>query len=288
MPSAFLMGTLAMALTLVPLYVWHFGLNLFQIGLFLFFFLCTGLSITLGYHRLFAHRSFEARLPVRLACLIFGATAFESSVLEWASDHRRHHKHVDGEDDPYDITKGFFHAHMGWMLFKLKPTPPLDNVADLQKDTLVMWQHRHWPWIAGIVGFAIPALIGWAYGGWVQALGGFLIAGVFRVVCVQHSTFCINSMCHTLGTRPYSSKCSARDSWLMALFTFGEGYHNFHHEFQHDYRNGAKPWQFDPTKWLIWILSKVGLTRGLRQVPAQKIREVEEAERLARTPHPRL
>ena len=277
--SAFLMGTLFISLTAVPAYIWHFGLSPFQVILFFLFFIPTGLSITLGYHRLFAHRSFQARFPVRLACLLFGASAFESSVLEWASDHRRHHKHVDHDDDPYDITKGFFHAHMGWMLFKLKPVPPLDNVPDLQKDALVMWQHRHWPAIAGVIGFALPALIGWAYDGWVAALGGFLIAGILRVVCVQHCTFFINSLCHTIGNQPYSSTCTARDSWLMAIFTFGEGYHNYHHEFQHDYRNGVKPWHFDPTKWLIWTLNKVGLTSNLRQVPMDKIRQAMEAER---------
>jgi stearoyl-CoA desaturase (delta-9 desaturase) len=132
-----------------------------------------------------------------------------------------------------------------------------------------------------IMSFAVPAAIGWAYGGPVAALGAFLIAGVARVVFVHHMTFCINSLCHWIGKRPYSSNVSARDSLLMAIFTFGEGYHNFHHEFQHDYRNGVKPWQFDPTKWTIWLLEKVGLTWNLRTVPEEKIlkAEVREHER---------
>ena len=102
--------------------------------------------------------------------------------------------------------------------------------------------------------------------------------GIARIVLVQHSTFCINSFCHMIGTRPYSTRCSARNSWIMALFTFGEGYHNYHHEFQHDYRNGVKPWQFDPTKWAIWTMSKVGLTSSLRRVPDEKIQLAEIAE----------
>jgi stearoyl-CoA desaturase (delta-9 desaturase) len=84
-------------------------------------------------------------------------------------------------------------------------------------------------------------------------------------------TFFINSLCHTIGSQPYSDRCSARDSWLMAIFTFGEGYHNYHHEFQHDYRNGVKWWQWDPTKWTIWTLEKVRLVRGLRRVPEEKV-----------------
>jgi len=105
------------------------------------------------------------------------------------------------------------------------------------------------------------------------------MAGMARVVLVQHMTFFINSLCHTIGGQPYSTRCTARDSGFMALFTFGEGYHNFHHEFQHDYRNGVKPWQFDPTKWSIWLLHKLGLVDELRRVPAEKIQLKEIAEK---------
>jgi stearoyl-CoA desaturase (delta-9 desaturase) len=190
---------------------------------------------------------------------------------------------VDHDEDPYDITKGFFHAHIGWLLFKLLPQPPFDNVADLKKDPLVMWQHRHIHLLAVMVGFALPALAGFLWNGWVGALGGFLIGGVAKVVVLQHCTFLINSACHTIGRQPYSTRCSARDSLFLALFTFGEGYHNYHHQFQHDYRNGVKPWQWDPTKWLIWILSKLGLTGGLRRVPQEAIEFTQAQVRALRS-----
>jgi len=108
-----------------------------------------------------------------------------------------------------------------------------------------------------------------------------LISGVARQVMVHHMTFFINSLCHTLGGQPYSNRCSAKDSWFMSLFTFGEGYHNFHHEFQHDYRNGVKPWQFDPTKWSIRVLEKLGLASNLRRVPNETIAltEIREKQR---------
>jgi stearoyl-CoA desaturase (delta-9 desaturase) len=246
--SSFLIGTLFLAVTAVPVYLWCFGLDAFQIVLFLLMFFACGFSITIGYHRLFSHRTFEAHWLVRLFTLIFGAAAFENSVLLWSCEHRSHHKHVDHEDDPYCISKGLFHAHIGWLLFKLDPLPPFDNVADLKKDPLVLWQNRYIHLIGALVAFAFPATVGFLWGGWISALGAFLIAGVARIVILQHCTFCINSLCHYLGERPYSSKCSARDSWLMAIVTLGEGYHNYHHEFQYDYRNGVKPWQFDPTK----------------------------------------
>ena len=198
----------------------------------------------------------------------------------WASEHRYHHKYVDHDDDPYNINKGFFHAHIGWLLFKLQSEHPYDNVSDLQKDPLVRLAgslramdrgRRRLRDARRILGYYVA-------GGWVGALGGFLFGGVARVVAVQHCTFFINSACHTLGDRPYSDRCSARDSGFMAVLTFGEGYHNYHHEFQHDYRNGVKPWQWDPTKWAIWLLSKVGLTNSLRRVPSEKILLAEIAQ----------
>ena len=277
--SSFLIGTLVLALTGVPLYLYHFGLDWFQAGLFFVMFFACGFSVSLGYHRLFSHIAFRASRPIQLLTLIFGAGAFENSVLMWASEHRRHHKHVDDDDDPYCISKGFFHAHIGWLLFKLHPDPPFDNVADLQRDKLVCWQHRHVQTIAVVVSFILPTILGFLWNGWRGALGAFLIGGVARVVALQHCTFLINSACHTIGRQPYSIKCSARDSLFLAFFTFGEGYHNYHHEFQHDYRNGVKPWQVDPTKWIIWSLSKLRLTRDLRRVPADKIKFAEEETR---------
>jgi stearoyl-CoA desaturase (delta-9 desaturase) len=202
--SSFLIGTLLLALTAVPAYIYWFGLDGFQVALFLAMFWACGFSITLGYHRLFSHLAFQAHWSVRLFVLIFGAAAFENSVLLWCCEHRSHHKHVDDpDDDPYCISKGLFFAHMGWLLFKLDPPPPFDNVADLQRDPLVRWQNRYIHWIAALVTFGLPVGIGFLWGGWVSALGAFLIAGVARVVVLQHCTFCINSLCHYLGTRPY-------------------------------------------------------------------------------------
>ncbi len=290
--SSFLIGTALIALIGVPIYLVKFSMDWFQFSMFFFYLTATMMSITVGYHRLFSHLSFKAKLPVKLFTLIFGACAFENSCLNWASDHRRHHKHVDHDEDPYDISKGFFWAHIGWLLFKLDPEPPMDNVADLRKDKLVMWQHKHVHWIGLVVGLVIPSALGYGWNFamgidpyWTGALGGFLIAGVARIVVAQHCTFFINSLCHTVGRQPYSTSHSARDSAVMAFLTFGEGYHNYHHEFQHDYRNGVKPWQWDPSKWTIWTLSKLGLVEGLRRVPDSRIllAEMGEARRKMQT-----
>ncbi|VVM05165.1 stearoyl-CoA desaturase (Delta-9 desaturase) [Methylacidimicrobium cyclopophantes] len=269
--TIFLISTLILTVTATPAYALFYGIDWYQWALFLSLFLATGLSITLGYHRLFSHRSFQAKWPVRLFVLLFGAASFEGSAISWVSDHRYHHKHVDHDEDPYDIRKGFFYAHMGWLFVKLQPERSLDNVRDLLSDPLCRWQHKFIVPVAFFVGFGLPTALGALHSGWIGALGGFLVGGVARVVAVQQMTFFINSLCHLVGAQPYSSRCTARDSWIMALFTFGEGYHNFHHEFQHDYRNGVKPWQWDPTKWTIWLLHRIGLVTNLRRVPSERI-----------------
>lgn len=288
--SAFLLGTALLAVTVVPWFLWNFYGEVqgwgFIWSLFVFYYFATGFGITLGYHRLFSHLSFRAKWPVKLFVLLFGAASFENSALDWSADHRIHHKHVDEDEDPYDISKGFFYAHIGWLLFRLKPKPPVNNVKDLEADPLVMWQHRYVHWIGFTVGFVLPAALGWAYGSlmgfenpWMTSLACFLLAGLLRVVVVQQGTFCINSLCHMVGRQPYSTTHSARDSGVVALLTFGEGYHNYHHEFQHDYRNGVKGWQYDPTKWIIWGLSKLGMTSDLRRVPDARIMAAELKER---------
>ncbi len=281
--SLFLIVTTLISLIFVPIFLANNSINWwFQGGMFFFYTVATIMSITLGYHRLFSHLSFKAKWPVKFVTLVFGAAAFENSCLSWVSDHRHHHKHVDHDGDPYDISRGFFYAHIGWLLFKLDPMPIQDNVGDLQRDKLVMWQDKWVHLIGLVVGLMVPPVIGYLVGGPTAALGCFLISGFLRIVVVQHCTFFINSMCHTIGTRPYNSGNSARDSAIMAVFTCGEGYHNYHHAFQHDYRNGVKPWQFDPTKWMIWILSKLGLTSNLRTVADEKIlvAEMNEVKRL--------
>ena len=284
--AIFLTGTLLTTLIGLPLFLYQFGsqINWWLHGtMFVGMFIASGLSITLGYHRLFSHLSFKAKWPVRLFTLIFGATAMENSALEWCSDHRRHHKHTDDDADPYNIQLGFLHAHIGWVVFRpIGGDVPLTNVNDLKADPLVRWQHKWWGVIGIVVGFGLPALIGWLAGGGIGAAAGLLISGVARQVMVHHMTFFINSLCHTLGGQPYSTQCSAKDSWFMSLFTFGEGYHNFHHEFQHDYRNGVKPWQFDPTKWSIRVLEKLGLATNLRRVPNETLALTEIREKQQR------
>ncbi|PKL32960.1 MAG: fatty acid desaturase [Spirochaetae bacterium HGW-Spirochaetae-10] len=236
----------------------------------------TGLSITAGYHRLFSHRSYEASKAVKWFFTFFGAAALEMSVIEWAYDHRNHHRYEDKDRDPYNIRRGFFFAHMGW-LFRKRGTGDrelvdLNGVKDLWADPFIRFQHKYYMPFALFVSFVFPGLVALL---WSDFWGGVLVAGLIRNVLVLQGTFCINSVCHTIGKQPYSDAHTSRDHWLSALLTFGEGYHNFHHEFPGDYRNGIRAFHFDPTKWLIWSLAKLGQAGELKRVPDEKILEAK-------------
>lgn len=250
----------------------HFSLWTALLGLG-WFVLC-GMSITAGYHRLFAHRSYEAAPALRFLTLLFGAASAQNSALHWANNHRVHHSKVDKEGDPYNIKRGFFWAHIGWVLYQEKEHD-FKRVRDLRSDPLVMWQHRNYL----VLGIAAGALLPMGLGAlWGDALGALLIAGFLRLVVQYHVTFATNSVAHMVGARPYDRSTSARDLFLTAVLTFGEGYHNFHHRFQNDYRNGVRRRDFDPTKWLIWTLSRLGFASNLRRVPVEKI---QRARRVA-------
>jgi len=277
--TLFLEGTLVLALILVPIQLALHGLRWSEAGMLLLMFVLVGLSVTIGYHRLFSHRAFQASWPLRLAVLLFGAAAFENSALWWCSDHRRHHRFVDDSSrDPYAISRGFWYAHWLWVMEG--EVRPLEGVADLQSDPLVRWQHRYHFWIGGAVAL-LPVYVGLATGNvWGQTVFGLLL----RIVLTHHSTFLINSAAHRWGSQPYSDANSARNNALLAPLTFGEGYHNFHHMWQWDYRNAVKWYQWDPGKWLIAAFAFVGLARSLRRVPDTEISRARlalEAKRLA-------
>lgn len=242
-----------------PYYIWRYGVQPSELALMFFFMAMTGLSVTVGYHRLFAHVSYKAHPIVQFIVLFFGAAAYEQSALKWASQHRRHHKYVDTDQDPYNIKKGFFYAHMGWLIF-WKQVTDFSNVKDLEKNRMVTNQNRYYFVWAIVAGMVVPLAIGALTG---RMLGAFIFAVCLRLTLVYHSTFFINSVCHTFGKSTYDLESSARDHWFVALLTFGEGYHSYHHKFPSDYRNGVRWYHWDPSKWIIFLLSKAGLTTDL-------------------------
>jgi stearoyl-CoA desaturase (delta-9 desaturase) len=247
--------------------IFSHGLSMATLALTIFYIFATGLSITAGYHRYYSHMTYKASWPVRLFYVLFGSACFEGSVLEWATDHRDHHRYTDQEKDPYNIKKGLWHAHIGWIIHLDTSNRTYKNVTDLTADPLLVLQNKYYLWFAIPMGFLLPMLIA---ASWGDALGGLFIAGALRMTLNHHFTFFINSLAHYWGKKTYND-LTARDNWMLALLTYGEGFHNFHHQFAIDYRNGIRWFHYDPAKWLIWTLSKVGLASDLKQVDKEII-----------------
>jgi stearoyl-CoA desaturase (delta-9 desaturase) len=250
----FVAGT-TIGAALWPVYTYYYGVELAEVVLAIVYFVAAGMSITVGYHRLFAHRSFECRSWMKVVLLLFGAAAWQGSALEWAADHVRHHGYTDTERDPYSVKQGIWHAHIGW-LFRSQPDRPVPEF--LSADPLLRWQDRYYIPIAVLMSFIVPYLLA----GW----GGLFLAGVVRIVIGHHVTWLINSWAHIGGNRPYDPNTTAADNWFLAFFTFGEGFHNFHHTFPQDYRNGVGRWAWDPSKWMIRGLEWLGVTYNLKRI----------------------
>jgi stearoyl-CoA desaturase (delta-9 desaturase) len=229
----------------------------------IFLYCCSGWSITGGYHRLWAHKAYNARWPLRIFFALFGAAAVEGSIKWWGHSHRIHHRYTDTNRDPYDARKGFWYSHLGWML--VKPNPKYKaraDISDLIDDWVVRVQHRHYLAIMVVMSYVLPTVAcGYLFNDYK---GGFVYAGILRACFIQQATFCVNSLAHWIGVQPFDDRRTPRDHVLTALVTFGEGYHNFHHEFPSDYRNAIKWYQYDPTKVLIYLCSQVGLASNLK------------------------
>ena len=279
--ASVLTSTPIAALVLTAWYVDSEGFVWTDLIAFVAMYFLTGLAITAGYHRYYAHRTYDCHPIVQGLVLIFGAAALQNSAIAWVRDHRSHHRHVDEDADPYNIKRGFLWAHIGWIFFEDVPgTRGHSNVRDLQSSRLVQLQARWYVPLAVIVGLGLPFLIGLAFD---RPWGGALWGGLVRTVFVHHCTFLINSAAHALGKRPYAPEISARDNGWLALLSYGEGYHNFHHAFPSDYRNGVAWYHWDPTKWTIRGLSLAGLAWGLRRTPASAIARTRQGSRQLRS-----
>ncbi len=270
-PAALVISlTFVVALTIVPWYGMVHGYSAWAWGFFALFLVLNGIGIGSGYHRLWSHRTYKASPALKVFLAIFGGMAIQNSILLWSARHRVHHRDVDQEDkDPYSIRRGFWFAHVGWMI-RDYPSGEVDYsvVPDLQRDPVVMWQHRWYLPLILTTNIGLPLLLGWMVG---DVWGVFLLAGVLRLVVSHHVTFFINSLAHMWGKQPYTDENSARDNWFLALITYGEGYHNYHHMFQNDYRNGHRWWHIDMNKWFISLCAGLGLAKDLVRAPQFKV-----------------
>lgn len=274
-PAIFLIVYQLLLLITLPIYFFYAFPSWTMIAVAVVLLYLTGLSITAGYHRFYAHRSYKTNSWIEGILLFFGSMSVQGSALRWAFDHRLHHAHVDTDEDPYSIKKGFWYAHFLWMLEKPRD---IDSkiVPDLMKNRLVQFQHRYAELSMLVTNAIAITFVGWLLDDY---WGAFFIAGWLRIFALHHFTWFINSLAHTWGDKPFCQEQSAVNNYVISLLTFGEGYHNYHHTFANDYRNGISWYHFDPTKWLIWTLNKLGLAYGLKRMDLYTIKRRMVLER---------
>ena len=243
--------------------LWQLAVNWTDIALLISFIVMAGLGVTIGYHRMLTHRSFQPNPVVKFIFLAFGSMAVEGPALEWAATHIKHHAHSDREGDPHSPVEGFWHAHMGWM-FKTTDADPNVYCRNLVRDPMVVFMSStFFLWV--ILSLAIP----FAIGGWT----GLLWGGLVRIFFTHHITWSVNSVCHTFGKREFETRDRSRNEWIVGLLGFGEGWHNNHHAFPRSAFHGLHWWQFDLSGYVIWTLERVGLVRDVYRVtPAMRAR----------------
>lgn len=248
-------------------------------------YLATGFGVTIGYHRLFAHRSFDTSRPIKLLLGVLGAMSVQGPLLKWVAIHRRHHQHSDRPEDPHSphhfgggvrgVLTGFWHAHLGWMFTADHPNLS-DYVRDLRADRLIRATSKLFPvWV--ILGLIIPtALAGLLTLSWTGALSGLLWGGLVRIFLVHHLTFSINSICHIWGRRRFEGHDQSRNNFICGVLALGEGWHNNHHAFPSSARHGLAWWEIDLSYIVIRLMTMVGLAWQLR-VPAPKAIQAKQS-----------
>jgi stearoyl-CoA desaturase (delta-9 desaturase) len=275
---------LAALLAAVPL-AWGWGLSWIDIGLAALFYFVTCVGVTLGFHRYFTHRAFKADRPMRVALAIAGSLAFQGPIITWVADHRRHHAFTDKEGDPHSpwlfgtspaaVVKGFWHSHFGWML-EHEVTNPARFAPDLLADPDIKRINRQFP-LWSTLSLLAPAVLGglltWSWWGAVTAL---FWAGLVRIGVLHHVTWSVNSICHMIGTRPWTVRDRSTNFWPLAIATMGESWHNLHHADPTCARHGIGRGQIDVTARVIWIFEKLGWVREVRWPTPRRLARLTE------------
>lgn len=285
--AVFIAGPFAAAVAAVPV-LWGWGIGWHDIVIAAVMYAISGHGVTVGFHRYFTHGSFKAPRPVRIALAIAGSLAIEGPVIRWTADHRRHHAYSDKEGDPHSpwrygtdaraLAKGLWHAHIGW-LFDVEQTNQDRFAPDLMADQDIVKVSRAFPWLVA-VSMLLPPLVGFAWSGtWQGALTAFFWASLVRVALLHHTTWSINSICHTVGGRPFRSRDKSGNVWWLAILSMGESWHNLHHAEPTAARHGALRGQIDSSARIIWVMEKLRLAREVRWPSRERL-----LAKLSRTP----
>ncbi|MGI8335279.1 acyl-CoA desaturase [Actinomadura scrupuli] len=277
----FVVGPIVAVLCAVPFF-WGWGLGWTDVAIFAVLYPLNAIGITVGYHRHFTHGSFKAKRWLRIVLAILGGQSMQGSVVRWVADHRRHHKYADQEGDPHSpwaygpgvwgLTKGLFHAHMGW-LFNKHRSSRKRFCPDLLADRDIRFLSLN-PVYAVIVlsTFAVPmALGGLLTLSWHGAVTALFWAGFLRVFAGDHVTFSINSICHVFGGADFATRDHSRNVWWLAIPSFGESWHNLHHADPTSARHGVLKGQIDLSARVIWIFEKLGWAWDVRWPDEQRL-----------------
>lgn len=252
---------------------WGWGIGWVDIALSIVFFAVSCHGITIGFHRLFTHRAFKAKRPLKIALAIAGSLAIEGPLIRWVADHRKHHAYSDHDGDPHspwrfgegtkELTKGLLFAHVGWM-FDVEQTPQDKYAPDLLKDKDLVKISRMFPWLV-VISLLAPAVLGglltWS---WMGALTGFFWAGLVRVALVHHVTWSINSVCHVWGKKPFKTRDKSGNVAWLAILSGGESWHNLHHSDPTAARHGVLKGQIDSSARLIELFEWFGWAYDVR------------------------
>ena len=272
-----------LALLIAVPFAWGWGLSWVDVGLFLVFYVFSGLGITVSFHRYFTHGSFKAKRWLRVLLAIAGSMAVQGPVITWVADHRRHHAFSDRDGDPHSpwlfgtspfaIAKGFWHAHMGW-LFERDQSNAERFAPDLLRDKAIVKVNSLfgvWTLATLLLPAILGGLISWS---WWGAVTGFFWAGLVRVCVLHHVTWSVNSICHMIGERPFAARDKSANFWPLAIFSFGESWHNLHHADPTSARHGVQRGQIDISARVIWLFEKFGWAHSVRWPTPQRLQRL--------------
>ncbi|HJD55296.1 MAG TPA: fatty acid desaturase [Rickettsia endosymbiont of Pyrocoelia pectoralis] len=265
-------------ISLLVKYISDYGIGWTEIAFTVSSYYIYNITVGIGLHRLWSHNAYKINKYAEFILVVLSAGTLQGPALSWASNHYKHHAKTDQEGDPHSPLKydnkilGFFWSHLGWMLVGDGSYKSIDRItwAKHGRNKSLKWQLKYYWQIAVFMNVIVPLLVGYLIGGTlISAYIAFLFMGLGRFL-QQQATFCVNSLCHFVGSKKYY-KGTAGDIWWMALFLLGENWHNYHHAFPSDYRNGVKWYHFDVHKWIIFLMSKVGLASGLDRTTEVRI-----------------
>jgi stearoyl-CoA desaturase (Delta-9 desaturase) len=260
--------------------LWNTWVDWSDLAVLAIMYVLTGYGVTLGFHRLLTHRSFQTYKGVEYALAAVGSTAVQGPVMSWVADHRKHHAHTDKDGDPHSphghgggikgALAGLWYAHMGWLFDRAGQAPPERYAKDLYEDRGMRVIDKNFPLFV-LAGFVLPFGLGWLIGGTpMDGVTGAFWGGAVRIFLLHHLTWSINSVCHFFGSRRFAIDDQSTNVFWLSLLTFGESWHHNHHAFPRSAVHGLRWWELDPTAWLVRAMKRLKLAWNVVEISHER------------------